>query len=283
MAIKYNQEEPSPHTSEEYIYGSNWKYNTFTPALDYEIEYIIVDGFRSGNCGDVTMHIYEADGAHKPDISGGSLGNIVKAQGDIVDGVPGPVTFTFASPIPVSNGQEYAIVISAVAFGFVWDYGVIVFQDGYEGSSNNAGSTWFSVGNFNVMWFQVWGTAAGNSPVDTPSPTDEATGQQSGSVDLSWDDPNDPEFDDYDIYLGPTGSMVLVETGHATKSLTISDDMILGQEYSWRVDGNDGEDVIQGSVWTFTIESFAPPSTHLTNKKRLVVASFDQVWYEDIS
>jgi len=102
----------------------------------------------------------------------------------------------------------------------------------------------------------------GANKVTTPSPADSATGQKSGGVDLSWVDPNDPDFDDYDVYFGPTGSMVLVETGYATKTLTITDDMILGQEYSW--------------------QSFAPPSTNLADRKRLIVVSYDQVWYEDI-
>ena len=121
-------------------------------------------------------------------------------------------------------------------------------------------------------------------PVTTPAPTDEATGQQSGSVTLSWADPNEPDFDDYEVYFGPTGSMVLVETGYATKTLTISDDMILGQEYSWQIDGNDGANVVTGSVWTFTVESLDPPvmTASVVNKKYLIVVSNDEVWYEDI-
>ena len=120
-------------------------------------------------------------------------------------------------------------------------------------------------------------------PVTTPVPADSATGQQSGSVDLSWVDPNEPDFDDYEVYFGPTGSMVLVETGYGSKLLTISDDMILGQEYSWRIDGNDGVNVVTGSVWTFTIESFDPPTvTNLHNKRYLVAISNDEVWYEDL-
>lgn len=120
-------------------------------------------------------------------------------------------------------------------------------------------------------------------PVTNPNPADSATGQQSGSVDLSWADPNDPDFDDYEVYFGPTGSMVLVETGYGTMSLTISDDMILGQEYSWRIDGNDGVNVVTGSVWTFTIEAFLPPSTNLASIKRLIAASNNELWYEDIA
>jgi hypothetical protein len=132
------------------------------------------------------------------------------------------------------------------------------------------------------MWFQAWGAATGNSQVDTPSPADEATGQPSGGVDLSWADPNDPDFDDYEVYFGPTGSMVLVETGYGELSLTISDTLTLGQEYSWRIDGNDGVDVVTGSVWTFTVESLMPPSTNLSTIKRLVAISNNEVWYEDI-
>ncbi len=284
MSTKYNYYEPSPSFNQDFVYSTNHFANTFTPALDYDVDYIVIHGLRSGASGDLTMNLYEADGAHKPNIGGGSLGSVVKAQGDIPE-VSSEITFTFASPVSVSNGQEYAIVLSGDTFTSVWEYRFIhpATQDGYRTTSSNSGSSWSTAANNYAYWHQVWGTAAGNSPVDTPSPADSATGQQSGSVDLSWADPNDPDFDDYEVYFGPTGSMVLVETGYATMSLTISDDMILGQEYSWRIDGNDGVDVVTGSVWTFTVEGFLPPSTNLTDKKRLVVASFNQIWYEDIA
>ena len=284
MSTKYNQNEPNNFGAlYKVAYGSQYQMNTFTPGLDYDLDYIILEGKRVGNCVSVDVDIFACDGAHKP--TDGSLGSKQLLQA-VIGTSEAEITFTFASAISLTSGQEYAVVVSCAGANgsnqFSWSYG-FSNTSGYNGVSTDAGTSWGSVVNSQGQWFQAWGTVAGFNPVDTPSPADEATGQQSGSVGLSWADPNDPDFDDYEVYFGPTGSMVLVETGYATKSLTIADDMILGQEYSWRIDGNDGVDVVTGSVWTFTVESFAPPSTNLSDIKRLIVASNDQLWYEDIA
>lgn len=288
MSTKYNYEEPPAPGNVESIYANNWKCNTFTPGLDYDIDYIVLVGFRSGDCVSVDIDIYKADGAHKPKES--SLGTAQLLQAAISATPSTEITWTFSSPVPLTNGQEYAIVVSSAGPDagntFYWQKQFIFspVQGGYESNSANAGSSWTGVGNWDRMWFQVWGSAAGNDPVDTPSPANSATGQQSGSVDLSWADPNDPDFDDYDVWFGPTDSMVLVEAGYDSLSLTIADDMILGQEYTWRIDGNDGEDVIAGTEWTFTVESFDPPVMAGTtvNIRYLIVVSNNKVWYEDI-
>lgn len=284
MSTKYNQNEPDNFGALYKIaYGSQYQMNTFTPGLDYDLDYIVLEGKRVGNCVSVDVDIFACDGAHKP--IDGSLGSKQLLQA-VIGTSEAEITFTFASAISLTSGQEYAVVVScAGADGsnqFSWSYG-FSNTSGYTGISTDAGTSWGGVINSQGQWFQAWGTAAGNSPIDTPSPTDDATGQQSGSVDLSWADPNDPDFDDYEVWFGPTGSMILVETGYGELSLTIADDMILGQEYSWRVDGNDGEDVVTGSVWAFTIETFDPPTvTNLRNKRYLVVISNDEVWYEDL-
>ncbi len=282
MATKrnYNEFTPSQNVA---IYAARRRGNTFIPAVNYDIGFIVVKGSRRGNSGNVYLNIYDADGSHFP--AGASLATVTKAQGDLPTDNYTEITFTLDSALSVIALQEYAYTIhcdgadSSNAFLHARQ---VVSQSDYYISSQNGGSSW-SASQTSSLWYQVWEGAVGNDPVDTPSPADSATGQQSGSVDLSWADPNDPDFDDYEVYFGPTGSMVLVETGYATMSLTISDDMILGQEYSWRIDGNDGVDVVTGSVWTFTVEGFLPPSTNLTDKKRLVVASFNEIWYEDIA
>ncbi len=285
MSTKYNQNEPDNFgIFYDDAYGLVQRYSTFTPGLDYDLDYVILKGKRAGNCVSVDVDIFEADGLHKPQ-------GITKGTKQLLQAVIGTseaeITFTFASAISLTNGQEYCVVVScAGADGsndFKWNFG-LTNPDGWRGNSSDGGGTWTGIVTNQGRWFQAWGTAAGNSPVDTPSPADSATGQQSGSVDLSWADPNDPDFDDYEVYFGPTGSMVLVETGYGELSLTISDDMILGQEYSWRIDGNDGVDVVTGSVWTFTVEALDPPVMADTtiNKGYLVVVSNNEVWYEDL-
>ncbi len=283
MSTKYNQNEPDNFGAlYETVFANNYKMNTFTPGLDYDLDYIILKGKRVGNCVSVDIDIFICDVNHKPTES--SLANVQVLQAGFSTSET-EVTFTLAAALSLTNGQEYAVVVScAGADGsnqYSWNYGFS--NTGYRGTSTDAGSSWTGVINTQGQWFQAWGTVAGNDPVDTPSPADTVTGQQSGSVDLSWADPNDPDFDDYEVYFGPTGSIVLVETGYGSKSLTISDDMILGQEYSWRIDGNDGENVVTGSVWTFTVEALDPPTaTNLRSKRYLVAISNDEVWYEDL-
>jgi hypothetical protein len=283
MSTKYNYNEPNNFGSlYENVYSTFYKMNTFTPSGGYDLEYIVLEGKRVNNCVSVDVDIFAADGAHKP--TGSSLATVQILQA-LLPTSEAEITFTLSSPLALSSGQEYVVVVSSAGPNssnmFQWAYG-FSNTSGYRGASSDSGSTWTGVINTQGMWFQAWGAATGNSQVDTPSPADEATGQPSGGVDLSWADPNDPDFDDYEVYFGPTGSMVLVETGYGELSLTISDTLTLGQEYSWRIDGNDGVDVVTGSVWTFTVESLMPPSTNLSTIKRLVAISNNEVWYEDI-
>lgn len=284
MSTKYNQNEVNNFGSlYDLVYGNQYQMNTFTPGLDYDLDYIVLEGKRVNDCVSVDVDIFAADGAHKP--TNGSLGSKQLLQA-VIGTSEAEITFTFDSAISLTNGQEYAVVVSCAGANsgnnFSWSRGFT--NTGYKAVSTDAGSSWGTASSATGLWFQAWGSIAGNDPVDTPSPADSATGQQSGSVDLSWADPNEPDFDDYEVYFGPTGSMVLVETEYGDLSLTISNDMILGQEYSWRIDGNDGENVVTGSVWTFTIESFTPPSTNLlSSKNRVVVVSNNEVWYEDVA
>ncbi|KKM13874.1 hypothetical protein LCGC14_1711780, partial [marine sediment metagenome] len=85
-----------------------------------------------------------------------------------------------AAALSLTNGQEYAVVVScAGADGsnqYSWNYGFS--NTGYRGASTDAGSSWTGVINTQGQWFQAWGTVAGNDPVDTPSPADTVTGQQ---------------------------------------------------------------------------------------------------------
>lgn len=112
----------------------------------------------------------------------------------------------------------------------------------------------------------------------TPSPADTATGQ-SLNVDLSWAN-GDPAADTFDVYFGPTGSMVLVSEGQAG---LIYDPGALayGVEYSWRIDTTSILGTTEGDVWSFTSVVFAPPEDIATNK-RLVACANNKFWYEDI-
>lgn len=283
MSDKLNQNEPDNFGSLYYnIYDVNQRMNTFTPGEDYDLDYIVLEGRRTGNCISVDVDIYLADEAHKPKES--SLANVQVLQAAIGTS-EAEITFTLASALSLTNGTEYAVVVSCAGPNssnmFRWSYGFS--NTGYSAYSTDSGSSWLNVTSSSGTWFQAWGTAGGGvSQANTPSPTDEAADLQSGSVDLSWVDDNDPAGDSYDINFGPTGSMILIESEHGSTSYSYTDDMILGQEYSWRIDINIGEEVVTGAIWTFTIESFAPPSQNMSTTARLIAVSNNELWYEDV-
>jgi len=277
VSEKYNYNEFTP-TSTVAVYTTYRTGNTFTPTASYDLDYIIIKGSRLGNCGDVDLDIYEADVAHKP--TGGSLANVQIAQGDISTDAHTEITFTLTAALSLTVGQEYAYVIKSaganVTNSFLYSR-KIVAQSDYYLYSNDGGGTWLT-GQIISSWFQAWGT--GDTKVDTPSPADAAVGQQTGGVDLSWNDDN--PGDSYDIYFGPTGSMVLIASGHGEVTYSYTAALTFEQEYSWKVDINIGGGVVTGDVWTFTVEGFLPPSTNLSSIKRLIVASNNELWYESV-
>lgn len=254
---------------------------SFTPALNYDLDYVVLEGKRSGNCISVDVDIYACDGAHLP--TGSSLGTAQVLQAQISTS-ESTNTWTFDTAIPLTSGVEYAVVATCVLGDspnrYNWSYYDQV--EGWYSVSYNSGSSWGTAFDSNGTWFQCWGTeSSGPSAAHTPDPTDEVTGLDTAGVDLSWEDDN--PGDSYDIYFGPTGSMVLLESAWEDTSYSYSVSLIAGQEYSWRIDINiEGEDVTTGIVWTFTTESLMAPSTNLATIKRLIVASNDEIWYEDI-
>ncbi len=87
----------------------------------------------------------------------------------------------------------------------------------------------------------------------------------------------------YNVYFGPTGSMVLVASGLADTEWDIdTGHLASNQEYSWRIDTVNEYGVLYGDVWTFTSMIFLPPVTTGTPIQRLVGAAANGIWYEDV-
>ncbi len=278
MSEKFNYNEFTP-TANRASYSTNQYANTFTPTVSYDIDYIILKGSRFGNCVSVDLDIYLANGVHKP--TGGSLANVQILQANLPTDTFSEITFTLGAALSITASQEYVIVISSagpdISNSFLWGSKTLTQTDWFMQSSDSGG-TWITT-QLISFWYQVWGT--GPSKASAPSPADEAADQQTGGVTLSWTDDN--PGDDYEVYFGLTGSMVLVQSEYGSTSLTISDTLTFEQEYSWRIDINIGAGIVIGDVWTFTIESFDPPTvTNLRNKRYLIAISNNEVWYEDL-
>lgn len=278
MSEKFNYNEFTP-TSTGPIYTTGRLGNTFTPSISYDLDYIVIKGSRLGNCGNVDLDIYLADGNHKP--TDGSLANVQIAQGNLPTDPHSEITFTLGAALSLTAAQEYTYVIKSEGTGVFDSFLLsrkIQAQDDYYLISSDSGSSW-TTSQAISNWYQIWGT--GFSKASAPTPTDEAVNQQTGGVTLSWTDDN--PGDDYEVYFGPTGDMILIESEYGPTSLIITDVLVFEQEYSWRVDINIGAGIVTGDVWTFTIEAFTPPAvTNLRNKRYLIVVSNNEVWYEDL-
>ena len=187
MSDKLNQNEPDNFGAlYQIVHSTNQRMNTFTPAGNYDLEFIVLEGKRVGNCISVDVDIFAADGAHKP--TGASLANKQLLQA-VIGTSEAEITFTLDSPLSLTSGQEYAVVVSCAGPNgsnqFSWSYGFS--NTGWTGASTDSGSSWASVVNTQGMWFQAWGTTPAGQATD-PSPASSDTGVKLSPT-LSWSAP----------------------------------------------------------------------------------------------
>jgi len=279
MSELFNHDDDSTPNATYSAHSSYWYGNTFTPTSPYNLDYVVIKGSGYGDFYNVYLDIYLADEEHKP--TGNSLATVQIPQVEIPTEYHSEITFVLDEPLPLSAGQEYAYVITSegtdVLETFLYSYVRFEAQDDYLLFSSDSGSSWTAYQGHS-SWFQMWGT--GPSKATNPSPSNGAVNQKTNGVELSWTDDN--PGDSYDIYFGPTGNMVLVESEYSETSYTYSGTLAYGQEYQWRIDINIGEETVVGDIWTFTVENFSPPSSDFPSNKRLIAVSNNQVWYEDI-
>lgn len=177
MSTKYNYNEPNNFGFLYLLaYDQRIQASTFTPALDYDLDYVVVLGKRNGNPTSVDMDIYACDGNHKP--TGPSLTKVTKLQADIPTS-EAEITFTLASPLSISNGQEYAVLMSAplgtALHRFNWAFLNSGNTAGFGTTSNDGGSSW-NTPTDSGDWFQAWGTEVSGIPVPiNPTPEDDDT------------------------------------------------------------------------------------------------------------
>ena len=87
----------------------------------------------------------------------------------------------------------------------------------------------------------------------------------------------------YNVYFGPTGSMVLVASGLSTSVWQIdTGPLSSNQEYSWQINTVNEYGTTYGDIWTFTSMTFLPPVTTGAPIQQLVGAAANAIWYENI-
>jgi hypothetical protein len=101
--------------------------------------------------------------------------------------------------------------------------------------------------------FYIYGTETGGAPskASSPSPADASgPGINFETPTLSWSG----DGDTYDVYGGAAGNFVLLSSGQAGTSYTLSEaDKVLFKNgvVTWRVDSTNDEGTTQGDDWTF--------------------------------
>jgi hypothetical protein len=138
------------------LYGTNWMYQTFTPATSHSLNGVSLYLYKQGSPNyAVTIGLYNVDANNKP--TGAPLCSTTVAASSLTTTATW-YTCTFATGCQVSAGSKYAIVLS----GNGGDYSNRVnvrynmsggYSRGVFGSSSNSGGTW-SVSSYQDMAFK---------------------------------------------------------------------------------------------------------------------------------
>lgn len=170
---------------------------TFTAGADYEIGSVKLKGFRTGSLGNLTIEIW-ATVAGLP--AGGPLTSGIYDASALATAAPYPWFEVFVTPLALTSGQKYAIVLKNPASGRItWR---VDAGGGYGGGntcySNNSGSDWTGLGS--DAMFETW------EAVVIPKTSSDSGGVRDVPAELRGGD----------IYIIPAGSNSRSATkGHA--------------------------------------------------------------------
>ncbi len=169
MAVtKQNSNEPSTPLANvlyhEVGVSNVQRANTFIPTEDYSLEYIVakVSEFFQDTCVNIIAEIFSVDGSRKP--TGSALASVTVLQ-ELIPTSATEVTFTFASPLAVTNGVEYCLLLRSdadVTTTARWWYGFS--NTGISWATSDGGSVWSGGSAIPGFWFQIWGGPVFNPP-----------------------------------------------------------------------------------------------------------------------
>lgn len=224
---------------------------------------------------EVEIDLYNTNVSHEPTTLIGNIGSI---NTNTLSTSFATVYFTGLS-FEITETIEYAIVIRitgvVVCISGTGSENNSVRVEAASGYSNGVGSVkscvlngswacqlnWESAGR--DWYFKVYGTEVPYKVIN-PDPEDDATGINR-VTDLTWE-VGDETADDYDVWFGTPGNMVLVGTEITDEVFSIQDYinegvdpedptiyLDLDTEYEWRVDSYvDGELEATGDTWSYT-------------------------------
>jgi internalin A len=161
-----------------YLYGQDWRYQTFTPSTSHTLNTVSLYLYKQGAPDyTVTIGIYSVGANHKP--TGSPLCSTTFAASSLTT-TAGWRTYTFSTGCPVSAGVEYAIVLSGN--GGNSSNRVVVrvntaggYSGGVRGYSLNGGATWL-LSSAQDMAFKE-----GQSSVGAPTWYEQLTSSNTGT------------------------------------------------------------------------------------------------------
>lgn len=231
---------------------------SFTTTDSYTISSVKILIYRFGLPENFTVSIREVSG---DDPTGGDLAVGTFNGDDITEDTGGEwKEVTFNTPYELTESTKYTIYIRNE--GTPHGVGPALYWLGVSGSSSypngagrysfNGGVGWSSASkDFN---FETWDSGASTYKVINPGPEDDET-DVNRVTNLTWE-AGEETADDYDVWFGTPGNMVLVGTQVSNLYFNIADytgGLALDTEYEWRVDSYvNSELVATGDVWSYT-------------------------------
>lgn len=150
------------------IGGAIWCSQTFLAESNYSLEYVQLKLYKNASPGLLTCYI-ENTTADKPN---GDILGTATMDGDGLLASPGQYeTLTFSTPVIITSGATYAIVIRSAddAVGWRYDSTSPAYSGGSMVRSTNSGSTW-TIFTSNDLVFKNYGTAAATFEVTSTIP-----------------------------------------------------------------------------------------------------------------
>jgi hypothetical protein len=157
-----------------WLWGNNWRAQTITIGssgenTDFTLKSIKLKVYRNGSPGTCNVYIRsfsEESGIGSENLSSGSFN-----ANDLTDSSPGEFLNIEMSSVKLEAGKSYAIVFNCPdgSWGnelyFRMEEGTPTYLGGQYYYSEDAGSTWAALGQYDAM-FEVWGEPiSGNSPL----------------------------------------------------------------------------------------------------------------------
>jgi hypothetical protein len=138
-------EQSTAHNAGTYIYGQNWKCQTFTPSTSHYFNWVSLSLYKTGSpTFTVSLALYNVDSSHQP------VGTAIASTNFVASSLTTTATwreYIFPVGYDLSAGTEYALVLSSN--GGDTTNRVLVRVDttgsysaGQRGSSTDGGTTW---------------------------------------------------------------------------------------------------------------------------------------------